>query len=182
MLRGTGKTFALQQIATENRLNELEFHLPLHAVDAASLERAFSMGRQTPFENKLDGLLAQLAFSLSGGYLKGFIDLVFRHDGRYFIVDWKSNLLGDSFEAYHPDRLADVMVTDYYFLQYHIYVLALDRYLRSCCPGYSYSKHFGGVFYLFIRGMGAPTGSSAGVFYDCPSRALVRNLERELLL
>jgi exodeoxyribonuclease V beta subunit len=179
---GTGKPFALGQIASENRLNELEFHLPLRAVDAASLERAFSVGRQTPFKGKLDGLLEQLAFSLSGGYLKGFIDLVFRHDGRYFIVDWKSNLLGDSFAAYHPDRLADVMVTDYYFLQYHIYVLALDRYLRSCCPGYSYPKQFGGVFSLFLRGMGAPTGPSAGVFYDCPNRALVQNLERALLL
>ena len=177
----TGKAFALRQIPPKDRLNELAFHLPLRPVDAASLERAFKDVRQPVFQGKLDGLLEQLAFSLSGGYLKGFIDLVFRHDGRYFIADWKSNLLGDSFDAYHPGRLADVMVTDYYFLQYHIYVLALDRYLRSCIQHYDYSRHFGGVFYFFIRGMGPPAGPSTGVFYDCPSWKLIQNLERTLI-
>ena len=179
---GTGNTFALQQITNANRLNELEFHLPLRAVDAASLGQAFADGRQTVFQGKLNDLLAQLSFSLSGGYLKGFIDLVFRHEGRYFIADWKSNLLGDSFDAYHPRRLVDVMVADYYFLQYHIYALALDRYLRSCLPDYDYAKHFGGVFYLFIRGMDAPSGPSTGVFYDCPARELMQRLEQTLIL
>ena len=179
---GTGKPFALRQITNANRLNELEFHLPLGAVDAASLAQVFADGRQTVFEGKLNGLLEQLAFSLSGGYLKGFIDLVFRHEGRYFIADWKSNHLGDSFDAYLPRCLVDVMAADYYFLQYHIYVLALDRYLRSCLPNYDYAKHFGGVFYLFIRGMGPLTEPSAGVFYDCPSEALMRKLGQTLIL
>ena len=72
-------------------------------------------------------------------------------------------------------------MTDYYFLQYHIYVLALDRYLRSCIQHYDYSRHFGGVFYFFIRGMGPPAGPSTGVFYDCPSWKLIQNLERTLI-
>jgi exodeoxyribonuclease V beta subunit len=182
LVANTDKPFALRQIANANRLNELEFHLPLRAVDAASLARVFAGRRQTAFEGKLNGLLEQLAFSLSGGYLKGFIDLVFRHDGRFFIADWKSNLLGNSFDAYHPRRLVDVMAADYYFLQYHIYALALDRYLRSCLPNYDYAKHFGGVFYLFIRGMGPPTGLSAGVFYDCPARELMQKLKKALIL
>jgi exodeoxyribonuclease V beta subunit len=179
---GIGKAFALRQISKKKRLNELEFHLPLRAIDAVSLERAFKQCRQTVFQGKLAGLLEQLAFSLSGGYLKGFIDLVFRHEGRYFIADWKSNLLGESFDAYRPRRLADVMVTHYYFLQYHIYVLALERYLRSCLPDYHYTKHFGGVFYFFIRGMGAPDETSTGVFYDCPDWEFVQHLEKRLIV
>jgi len=179
---GPGHPFALRQIPTQDRLSELAFHLPLRPVDAVSLERVFSDVRQTAFRDKLGGLLEQLAFSLSGGYLKGFIDLVFRHDGRYYLADWKSNLLGDAFDAYHTDRLADIMINHYYFLQYHIYVLALDRYLESCVRNYRYAKHFGGVYYFFIRGMGGLTGPATGVFFDRPDAAFVRRLEKTLII
>ena len=145
-----------------------------------ALGQAFSVCRQPDFEGRLPDLMEQLAFSLSGGFLKGFIDLVFRHAGRYFVVDWKSNLLGDTFKAYQPIRLAEVMTADYYFLQYHLYTLALDQYLRSGCPGYTYEKDFGGVFYCFIRGMGSPDGSSTGVFYDRPTSELIRELRHSL--
>ncbi len=175
-------SFCLRQVPLINRVNEMAFHLPLHAVDAGSLGQAFSACRQPDFAGRLPKLMEQLAFSISGGFLKGYIDLVFRHGGRYFVVDWKSNLLGDTFQAYHPRRLGEVMTADYYFLQYHLYTLALDQYLRSGCPGYSYEKDFGGVYYCFIRGMGSPNGSPTGVFYDRPASELIRDLRKSLLI
>jgi len=176
------KPFILGQIPLQDRLNELEFHLPLRAIDATSLARAFSACRQPAFQGKLPLIMEQLDFSLSGGYLKGYIDLVFRHDGRYFIADWKSNHLGDTFTDYRPSLLTEVMETEFYFLQYHIYTLALDQYLRSCDPDYAYENDFGGVFYFFIRGMGPPSGPSTGVFFDCPAVELLRDLRRTLLI
>jgi exodeoxyribonuclease V beta subunit len=179
---GLGKPFALSQIETRNRLNELEFHLPLRAVDATSLGRTFAACRQPAFRGRLPQLMEQLEFSLAGGYLKGFIDLVFRIDNRYYIADWKSNHLGDTFDAYHPECLAEVMAMDYYFLQYHIYALALDRYLKIFDRGYACEKNFGGVFYFFIRGMGSPSRPSSGVFFDRPDVALMQKLHSELLI
>ena len=176
------KSFALRQVPIKNRLNELEFHLPLRAVNAASLGRAFSACQKSAFQGRLPSLMKQLNFSLSGGYLKGYIDIVFRIDGRYFIADWKSNYLGDAFEDYQPYLLTEVMESHFYFLQYHIYTLALDQYLRSCHPGYSYERDFGGIFYLFTRGMGPSSGPSTGVFFDCPAPQLLQDLRQILLI
>ena len=178
---GPGASFALDQISHDNRLNELEFHLPLAAVDAASLGHAFAACRQPAFQGRLPALMEELNFQLSGGYLKGFIDLVLRHDDRYYIVDWKSNFLGDTFEAYRPARLAQVMEGEYYFLQYHIYLLAWDQYMRTCYPDYQYERDFGGVYYLFIRGM-EPSSPSSGLFFDRPGPELLQGLRRTLLV
>jgi exodeoxyribonuclease V beta subunit len=177
----TGKSFALHQISADHRLNELEFHLPLGAVDAAALARAFEACRQPAFQGRLPTLMAQLDFQLSGGYLKGFIDLVLRHGNRYYIVDWKSNYLGDTFEAYHPARLVEAMQSDFYFLQYHIYLLAWDQYMRTCRADYRYERDFGGVFYLFIRGM-EPSRPSSGIFFDRPGPELLRGLRQALMI
>lgn len=178
--RHDGASYALHQVFPQHRLNELAFHLPLGAVDAASLGQAFSACRQPVFQGRLPILMNQLDFALSGGYLKGYIDLVLRHDHRYFIVDWKSNLLGGMFEDYRPSRLAEVMETDFYFLQYHLYTLALDQYLQSSCTDYSYQRDFGGIYYLFIRGMRSFAGSTTGVFFDRPEPELIRDLRRAL--
>jgi len=178
--RHDGARYALHQVTPKHRLNELAFHLPLGAVDAASLGQAFSACRLPVFQDRLPILMNQLDFRLSGGYLKGYIDLVLRHNHRYFIIDWKSNLLGGIFEDYRLSRLAEVMETDFYFLQYHLYTLALDQYLRSSCPDYSYQRDFGGIYYLFIRGMRTFAGSTTGVFFDRPAPELIRDLRRTL--
>jgi len=182
LIKKPGESFALRQVPRKHRLSEIEFHLPLCAVDAAALSRAFSACRQPAFQGKLPNLLKQLDFKISGGYLKGYIDLILRVDGRYFIADWKSNHLGDAFENYRPSPLTEAMESHFYFLQYHIYTLALDQYLRACRPDYSYTRDFGGVFYLFIRGMGSPADPSTGIFFDCPAPELIRDLRRTLLV
>jgi PD-(D/E)XK nuclease superfamily len=85
----------------------------------------------------------------AGGYLWGYIDLVFRHAGRYYVLDWKSNTLPD----YAPDSLAESMRAEAYDLQGRLYALALHRWLQGRLPGYQPESHFGGVFYLYLRGM-----------------------------
>jgi exodeoxyribonuclease V beta subunit len=112
----------------------------------------------------------EFLFPYPDGYLWGFIDLVFRHRGRYYLLDWKSNHL----DAYGSAELDRSMRESRYDVQYMLYSLALDKWLRSLIPDYRYEGHFGGVYYLYLRGMRAPrplSGSDAGVFALKPTSA-----------
>ncbi len=104
------------------------------------------------------------------GYLWGFIDLVFRHSGRYYLLDWKSNWLS----AYGPEELQRSMTECHYDLQYKLYALALDKWLTSLIPDYRFENHFGGIYYLYLRGLraDAPEDGSKipGVFAIRPTR------------
>jgi len=139
---GTATPLRLAELPSARRLTELEFHLPAHRLDAATLNDA--LARQ-------GYALPRLAFATLRGFLKGFIDLVFEHEGRYFILDWKSNHLGDAPAAYGPQPLAAAMRDQAYHLQHLLYGVALDRYLRTRIPDYRFETHFGGAVYLFVR-------------------------------
>jgi exodeoxyribonuclease V beta subunit len=113
------------------------------------------------------------------GLLQGFIDLVVERDGRYWVLDYKTNFLGALHEDYAPARLADAVRHGHYDLQYLVYVTALHRHLALRLPGYDPGRHLGGVQYLFLRGMNG-RDAATGVFVDHPSAALVRALDRLL--
>jgi exodeoxyribonuclease V beta subunit len=113
--------------------------------------------------------------------MKGFIDLVFQYDGRFFLVDWKSNFLGASIKDYGPEALAEIMQKDLYFLQYHLYVIALHQYLKMRIHAYDYDKHFGGVFYIFLRGVNTETGYHAGIYRDKPAKSTIDFLCKNLI-
>lgn len=100
--------------------------------------------------------------------LKGFIDLVFRHNGRYYLLDYKSNWLGEDREAYTRQAMEQAMRAHRYDLQYQLYSLALHRYLRHRIADYDYERHFGGVIYLFYA---AWTGRGRAGHFHHPSRA-----------
>lgn len=158
----------LNTVSLHRRLSELEFNLPArHLAPSVLNETLKSLGYRVP----------RLTFGKLEGYLKGFIDLVFEHDGRHFILDWKSNHLGNEPAAYAADPVAEAMADHGYHLQYLLYTVALDRYLRHRIPGYQYETHFGGVLYLFVRGV-RPTwkntdGSAAGVHFHRPVFAAI---------
>ncbi|EIY4765121.1 exodeoxyribonuclease V subunit beta [Vibrio cholerae] len=164
-----GKALRLQQIMAAQRLTELEFLLPIEVLDAPTLNRI------TQRHDPLSAHAGDLGFHAVQGMLKGFIDLVFQYQGRYYVLDWKSNHLGDDPAAYHPQRLGSAMAEHRYDLQYQIYALALHRFLRSRLAHYNYEQHFGGVFYLFLRGMDGRTDQ--GVFHTKPSLALLDELD-----
>jgi exodeoxyribonuclease V beta subunit len=111
--------------------------------------------------------------------LKGFIDLVFEHDGRFYVVDYKSNHLGPMPRDYGASSLVEAMLHHDYFLQYHLYVVAVHRWLSRRLRDYDYERHFGGVYYLFARGMSAEH-PGMGVFVDRPSHARTEALSRVL--
>ena len=116
-----------------------------------------------------------LQFEQIQGMVRGSIDLVFRHHGKYYLVDYKSNFLGSTLADYNQEALKKEMLHSHYDWQYLIYTLALHRYLQSVVPHYDYARDFGGIFYLFLRGMNGEPQS--GVFYDHPSVELITELD-----
>src|SRR5262249_3467504 len=99
------------------------------------------------------------------GYFAGYMDLVFRKNGRYFLLDWKSNLLTN---GYGPAALRTAMDYCDYVRQYRLYAAAISRWLHRRQKGFEFSRDFGGVFYLFLRGLNG-RDDSTGVFYHCPA-------------
>lgn len=96
-------------------------------------------------------------------FLKGFIDLFFVYGGKYYIIDWKSNWLGPSDESYQQENLFKAMETHHYHLQAEIYTEALKRYLKLIDKR-PFEDCFGGVYYLFLRGMNPSRGSKYGSY------------------
>ena len=175
-LRADGAGFSLQTQPAAAQLPELGFYFPLQPLSKDALAHLFSESRQPDFT----GAIEELVFSPVAGYMNGFIDLVFCHEGRFYLIDWKSNHLGPVLADYAPERLAVAMRDNFYFLQYHIYTLALHRYLQLRQPGYDYEKHFGGVFYLFLRGID-PREPGSGIYFDRPAFELIRKMEERLI-
>jgi exodeoxyribonuclease V beta subunit len=122
--------------------------------------------------------LERLSFQRFRGFLKGYIDLVLAHEGRFYVVDYKTNFLGPSASDYATAKLGKAMAHGHYFLQYHLYSLAVHRYLARRIPGYGYDEHFGGALYLFVRGMSPELGPSSGVFFEKPPRGRIEALSR----
>jgi exodeoxyribonuclease V beta subunit len=109
--------------------------------------------------------------------MKGFIDLVFRCQGRYYLVDYKSNHLGSSLSHYGPEALSDCMDSHQYHLQSLIYSLALHRFLRTRIADYSSDRHFGGVYYLFLRAMHPNHPQGTGIHAARPDHRLIEGLD-----
>lgn len=180
-LKGPLDPVKLSEITLENRIHEMEFHFPLKRISPDSLNRAFARSGLGNGLSSYPEKLGTLVFSPRQGFMKGFIDLVFLHNGKYFLIDWKSNFLGPDLNNYNPGALRAVMQRDHYLLQYHLYVLAFHQYLRSRIPSYCYKRDFGGVLYLFIRGIDPGQGSKCGVFYDFPDGRLIMEMGRSLI-
>ena len=115
--------------------------------------------------------------SVMKGFMHGYIDLALKTGGKYYIVDWKSDFLGDSLEDYDSGKTAEEMRKRRYCLQYMIYTAAFDRYMTQADPAYSYSENFGGIRYVFLRGVMAGNACS-GIFYDRPEESLLRDFQK----
>jgi len=165
-----GKSLLLNQKAPSQRLVEMEFLLPIEVLSAPALNRVIQ--RHDPLSAKA----GDLGFQTVQGMLKGFIDLVFEHQGKYYVLDWKSNHLGDDVTHYHGEALKSAMADHRYDLQYQIYALALHRFLRSRLANYDYEQHFGGVYYLFLRGMDGQ--SDHGIFAAKPTLDFLQEMDR----
>lgn len=152
--------------------SELQFYLPIDG-----LLQAPQLDAVVKRYDSLSALCPPLDFQQVKGMLKGFIDLVFCWNGRYYLLDYKSNWLGEGSRAYTESAMENAMAEHRYDLQYQLYTLALHRYLRHRVAGYDYQQHFGGVIYLFLRGMDSEHPGN-GVFRRRPSEAFVDSLDR----
>jgi exodeoxyribonuclease V beta subunit len=145
---------------------EMEFWFSSHQVDVRRLDALVRA-------HTLDGApRPALAPSRLNGLFKGFIDLVFEFEGRYYVVDYKSNWLGGDALAYHAEAMRQTVLEKRYDLQYVLYLLALHRQLKARLPDYDYERHMGGALYLFLR------GGAQGVHAERPPRALIEALDR----
>ncbi len=107
--------------------------------------------------------------------MKGFIDLVFVHQQKYYVADYKFNGLGNDDAAYTQETLIAAMLDKRYDMQYALYLLALHRLVKTRLgSSYDYDKHVGGSLYLFLRGVNAPT---YGRVFDKPDKAFIENLD-----
>ncbi|HIH0343063.1 TPA: exodeoxyribonuclease V subunit beta [Klebsiella pneumoniae] len=167
-----GPDIALNQLAARDKQVEMAFYLPIAQLLTA--ERLDALIRQY---DPLSADTPPLDFRQVRGMLKGFIDLIFRHEGRYYLLDYKSNWLGEDREAYTRPAMEQAMRAHRYDLQYQLYSLALHRYLRHRLADYDYDRHFGGVIYLFLRGMDGQEGGQ-GIFTTRPVRPLIDGLDQ----
>jgi exodeoxyribonuclease V beta subunit len=161
--------FNLAAIAPARRLPELAFQFPIqgHLRSQALMQVLQSSQRWAHLPDLDDRPLR--------GQFKGVIDLVCEHQGRYYVVDYKSNWLGRRYSDYRPEALERALTQHLYPLQYHLYLVALHRYLRYRLPDYSPEGHLGGALVLFLRGMN-PALPGNGVFFEAPDPALILEL------
>ncbi|HEX4975141.1 MAG TPA: exodeoxyribonuclease V subunit beta, partial [Pseudomonadales bacterium] len=161
---------SLNKIPASKKLVELEFTLPCSGIKSAEL---------STFEKALvvDQELSALSVDLQQGFIRGFIDLIFEWQGNFYVLDYKSNHLGNSYDDYAQSKLEQAMSEHHYRLQYLIYCLALHRFLQQRIPSYHYDSHFGGVYYVFVRGMQKDVAGS-GVYFKKPQRSLIEMLDQ----
>ena len=181
-LQATG--FSLSKVAPQDRQAELEFLLAArgstHGIQQLLSDPQYNVPQEFIEASQ------QLTNKRIQGFLTGFIDLVFKDDqGRYHVLDWKSNYLGDSCKDYAPALIEHAMAETHYYLQALLYLLALHRYLQQQLPDYNIEQHLGGAWYAFVRGVdiNQPENEAAnGIYEFTPPAALVLALDQLLLI
>ncbi len=173
-------TLYLKTVSDKQRLVELEFYFPLAPINAEGL-RNILLEHEFASTEVMRQAIEHINFADVSGFMKGFIDLVFEVNGCFYLADYKSNWLGSEPGDYSGESLVRVIAQQAYYLQYLFYTLALHRYLSLRLPDYNYEQHFGGAFYLFVRGMHPATGSECGVYWDKPSKQLIEAMDRYLV-
>ncbi len=161
---GTG--FSLNDVKQHDRLSEMEFYFPLRPVSSDDISNLLQPYREHRTAQLLQKTMAHLDFNEIPGFMKGFIDLICHHEGRYYILDWKTNFLGNQPDDYHHECLQEYMISHSFVLQYMIYTVALHRMLQLKLENYDFNAHFGGVFYIFLRGIQKEPQPDIGVYRD----------------
>ena len=164
-----GKHFCLKDIEKNKKYAEMEFYLHLNNLQSLKdvLMAYFKKKDLTEFVKSLE----RLSFSEIETYLHGFIDLVFCHKNKYYIIDWKFNHLGYEYNNYRREELLKTISNANYYLQYYIYFFSLYRYLKYKNRNFTMDD-IGGVFYIFARGIqkNKNTGiyEDTGIYFDRP--------------
>ncbi|MFB6456425.1 exodeoxyribonuclease V subunit beta [Chitinophaga sp. Hz27] len=168
----TGKHgFQLSAVSGYKRMTEFEFDFPVPVFQLNELNELSEGGLTVGVKR-----FAELGSQELEGIMNGKIDLFFEHNGRYYVLDWKSNYLGDQLDDYQRSSLEAEMNSNNYHLQYLIYTVAVKKYLETRLPSFNYDQHFGGIFYLFIRGI--RNYADNGIYYTKPPLEKIKQLEK----
>ena len=168
-MSGSLKNQSLNQIKKEQRIHELQFDIPLshsgNPISSKDIANAFTKNPCSRFGEDYSKQILDLNIN-SKGFLTGSIDLVFADNedhskARWWVVDWKSNWIGEEIEQisscgphhYHDQSMHEQMVLHHYPLQAHLYLVALHRLLSWRQQNYSIHRHLGGYVYMFLRGI-----------------------------
>jgi exodeoxyribonuclease V beta subunit len=170
-----GVNFALTAVPRTATLREWRFSMPVRDFSMTAVAAALH-AHGSDHARAYAPMLRRLRDDQFRGYLTGSIDLAFELNGRWHILDWKSNWLGADDANYAPDALSHAMHAAHYTLQYHVYLVALHRHLRARQRGYDVSRHWGQVTYAFLRGIAAM--GHDGWFTDTPTPELLHALDR----
>ena len=173
-----GESVSLKDIAMSDMASEVEFYYPLSDFSSEDVAAAFSKhSSHEMIKNEFPALLKEgCDFSKINGFMNGKIDLIFKFNEKYYILDWKTNFVPKS---YSPENITRKMIDNYYVLQYGIYVKALDKLLKKeLKKAYDYDRDFGGVIYLFLRGIGGRKEGEkqTGVYFDKPDKRIIEAL------
>ncbi|AZN36748.1 exodeoxyribonuclease V subunit beta [Iodobacter ciconiae] len=171
-----GKGLTLASIPPNKRVAEMEF---TYSVSHCQPERLIAALQHPSLPPEFRAASGTLDFFHINGFLRGFIDLVFEYENAFYVLDYKSNWLGNRVADYAPAHLIPAMAQHHYYLQYLIYSAAVRRFLRQRLPNFS-DDQFGGVYYLFMRGLGKQDGQN-GVYFSKPSMELLDDIEVALM-
>ncbi|GAA3919733.1 exodeoxyribonuclease V subunit beta [Litoribacillus peritrichatus] len=161
----------LRKTKASQRLVEMEFLIPI--TEPITCDQVNGIVEQDALsKNAQQGL----SFGQVQGMLKGFIDLTFESEGKFYVLDWKSNYLGADSSFYTQGAMAEAMLDHRYDFQYLLYTLALHRYLRVRIKDYDYEEHIGGAYYVFLRGV--EQDASRGVFFTKPDKSVIEQLDQ----
>lgn len=177
-----GESFRLSQLKPENMIPEMEFHINSPDFSFSELGQHLAKTNSSCiFTSYLTNKNDSNPLQFNQQFFKGFIDLTFKINNQYFIIDWKSNLLTGEQKAFEATALPKAMLDADYLLQYHLYILALHRYLKTTLQGqYNYMENLGGAYYLFLRGIHKPDNQDDGIFFDCPEESVIEAMDEFL--
>lgn len=168
--------FNLSMLKKNQFIKEMKFFLPIQKIlNSTDLNHIIQS------LDPISSLAPKISFNPITGLLTGSIDLVFVWNKRYYIIDYKSNYLGENKNAYSTINIKKEIIKNRYDLQYQIYTIALHQYLNKKIKKYQYKNDFGGIFYIFLRGINHKH-TSHGIFYTMPNCLLVNNLLNLLLM
>ena len=153
--------FCLANLPAQQWIKEMPFFYAFNEINSGDINAILA---DSPDFKPLSGRAMQ-------GFLTGFIDLICSYQGKFYVMDYKTN----SLENYEQSTLTEAMRDHNYGLQYWLYSLVLHQYLQQRLPDYSYQQHFGGVRYLFVRGM-QPEQPASGVYSSLPDLATLERL------
>ncbi|MGM0609301.1 MAG: hypothetical protein ACQESP_12905, partial [Candidatus Muiribacteriota bacterium] len=164
-LKSDNNTFNLKEISNNNKIAEKKFFV----------HKAKQMGKDFFIDNiqsnsdntileKLKKSNLKLSFNEFRGFISGLADLIIKYENKYYIIDWKSSYLGEKINDYSYKKIEDNIIKRNYFIQYWIYSEALHKHLKNTIKNYSYQEHFGGVFYIYTRGVN-PDYPENGIYF-----------------